>query len=94
MQALKLGSVELNSRLILGTGKYDTLELMQEALEASGSEMVTVALRKRRNCSTFWQMPGSVGWSRLAIMFRTSRPISVIVAGVAAGSLVRSTFMV
>ena len=60
MQALKLGSVELNSRLILGTGKYDTLELMQEALEASGSEMVTVSLR-RQNPTTkggarFWEL--------------------------------------
>jgi thiazole synthase len=43
---LKLGSVELKSRLILGTGKYETLELMQEALTVSGSEMVTVALRR------------------------------------------------
>jgi len=34
------------SRLITGTGKYKTLELMKEALEASGSEMVTVAVRR------------------------------------------------
>jgi thiazole synthase len=43
---LRLGSVELTSRLILGTGKYETLEQMQEALEVSGTEMVTVALRR------------------------------------------------
>ncbi len=34
------------SRLITGTGKYKTLSLMKEALEASGSEMVTVAVRR------------------------------------------------
>jgi thiazole synthase len=35
-----------NSRLILGTGKYDTMDLMVGALETSGTEMVTVAIRR------------------------------------------------
>jgi thiazole synthase len=35
-----------HSRLILGTGKYATFPLMAEALEASGTEMVTVAVRR------------------------------------------------
>src|SRR6184192_2328376 len=34
------------SRLILGTGKFSSPEAMQTALEASGAEMVTVALRR------------------------------------------------
>lgn len=34
------------SRLILGTGKYPSFAVMQDALHASGSEMVTVALRR------------------------------------------------
>jgi thiazole synthase len=34
------------SRLIVGTGKFGSFELMRDALEASGSEMVTVALRR------------------------------------------------
>jgi thiazole synthase len=37
---------ELNSRLILGTGKYETFELMARALEASGTDLVTVAVRR------------------------------------------------
>ncbi len=41
---LKIGSVELSSRLILGTGKYASMEIMTEALERSGSEMITVAI--------------------------------------------------
>lgn len=45
-EPLVLGSVELKSRLITGTGKYATNEIMKQALEASGSEMVTVALRR------------------------------------------------
>jgi thiazole synthase len=36
----------MNSRLIVGTGKYSTFNLMTEALEASGAELVTVALRR------------------------------------------------
>jgi thiazole synthase len=34
------------SRLILGTGKYETFELMAQALEVSGTDMVTVAVRR------------------------------------------------
>ncbi|NUP90438.1 MAG: thiazole synthase [Candidatus Sumerlaeia bacterium] len=43
---LRLGSRELHSRLIVGTGKYASLDLMKECLEASGAEMITVALRR------------------------------------------------
>jgi thiazole synthase len=43
---LQIGSHTFRSRLIVGTGKYETLDLMKEALEASGTEMVTVALRR------------------------------------------------
>jgi thiazole synthase len=43
---LKLGPYEFGSRLFVGTGKYATNELMVEALEASGTEVVTVAIRR------------------------------------------------
>lgn len=43
---LRFGTYEFSSRLIVGTGKYATMELMQQALEASGAEMVTVAIRR------------------------------------------------
>src|SRR6266516_2040542 len=35
-----------SSRLIVGTGKYSSLPLMKEALEASAAEIVTVAVRR------------------------------------------------
>lgn len=41
-----LGGRSFRSRLIVGTGKYATFPLMKEALEASGSEIVTVAVRR------------------------------------------------
>lgn len=43
---LKLGTHEFSSRLFVGTGKYETLPLMAEALAASGTECVTVAVRR------------------------------------------------
>jgi thiazole synthase len=43
---LMLGGKEFTSRLIVGTGKYASNELMREALEASGAEIVTVAIRR------------------------------------------------
>lgn len=46
--ALRVGSFALASRLIVGTGKYATYELMAEALEASGCDCVTVAVRRER----------------------------------------------
>jgi thiazole synthase len=45
---LKLGSHTFSSRLIVGTGKYASYELMREALEISGAECVTVAVRRER----------------------------------------------
>jgi thiazole synthase len=41
-----LGDCMMRSRLILGTGKYATFAQMEAALTASGTEMVTVALRR------------------------------------------------
>ena len=43
---LKIGPYTLRSRLILGTGKYPSPEVMRRALEESGTEMVTVAVRR------------------------------------------------
>src|SRR4051812_21055171 len=46
--SLRLGSHILTSRLIVGTGKYSSFELMQQCLEASESEVITVAIRRER----------------------------------------------
>jgi thiazole synthase len=43
---LKIGATELRSRLILGTGKYPSPEVMVQCHEASGTDMVTVAVRR------------------------------------------------
>src|SRR5687767_15212783 len=43
---LILAGREFRSRLIVGTGKYPSLQVMREAHEASGADMVTVAVRR------------------------------------------------
>ncbi|MFN7875252.1 MAG: thiazole synthase [Pirellula sp.] len=47
-QSLTVGSHTLRSRLIVGTGKYDTNQLMKDSLIASGSDCVTVAVRREK----------------------------------------------
>ena len=45
-QKLRIANRDFNSRLIMGTGKFASGEIMASALEASGAELVTVALRR------------------------------------------------
>jgi len=42
----KIADHEFASRLIVGTGKYATFALMRDAIEASGAQIVTVAIRR------------------------------------------------
>lgn len=46
--SLTIGSHTLASRLIVGTGKYATNEQMADALERSGADCITVAVRRER----------------------------------------------
>ncbi len=43
---LTIAGHEFSSRLIVGTGKYRTMEAMRDAMDASGTEMITVAIRR------------------------------------------------
>ena len=47
-KALKIGKFSFCSRLITGTGKYASYELMRDCLAASGCEVTTVAVRRER----------------------------------------------
>lgn len=46
MNKLVIAGREFNSRLFLGTGKFNSNDLMARAIEASGTEMVTVAMKR------------------------------------------------
>src|SRR6201995_421639 len=47
-EVLQLGTHRFTSRLIVGTGKYASYEQMGESLERSGTECITVAVRRER----------------------------------------------
>lgn len=72
---LKIGDKSFNSRLMLGTGKYKTVEAAVESIEKSTCEIVTVAVRRlpvnlRKDTGTFlnflnwknlWLLPNTAG---------------------------------
>lgn len=43
---LKIGDREFTSRLFVGTGKFPSPEIMLKAIQASGSQMITVAMKR------------------------------------------------
>ena len=48
MESLRIRDFDVKSRLFVGTGKYSSYEVMQRALDASGCQVVTVAVRRER----------------------------------------------
>lgn len=46
MDKLIIGGKEFTSRLFVGTGKFRSYDLMSEAIKASGTQMVTVAMKR------------------------------------------------
>jgi thiazole synthase len=68
-----VAGVQLRSRLFLGTGKYESDEAMLAALEASGCELVTVALRRldldHPNKKTILDV---IDWSRYRVLPNTA----------------------
>jgi thiazole synthase len=66
---LKIGDRTYRSRLIVGTGKYASVEQTAAALEASGAEIVTVALRrvdlKDRSTGSMMELVTSKRWTIL-----------------------------
>jgi thiazole synthase len=81
----KMGRYTLSSRLILGSGKYSSLDLMKQCLEKSGAGMVTVAIRRvnlqDRSETSFWSyipknmiiLPNTAGCYNLQDTLRTAR---------------------
>lgn len=46
MEKLVIAEREFNSRLFLGTGKFNSDEVMEQSILASGTELVTVAMKR------------------------------------------------
>lgn len=66
---LVIGKLSFQSRLFVGTGKYASVEQTREAIEASGAEVVTVALRrvdlKDRSTGSMMSLVTSKRWTIL-----------------------------
>src|SRR5580704_8975739 len=82
---LIIAGKEYKSRLILGTGKYKTLELMKQALLIADPAMVTVAIRRvdlsDKSSQSFWKflpeglpiLPNTAGCYTAEDAIRTAR---------------------
>ena len=57
---LELYGKKFNSRLLIGTARYPSLSLMEEAVKTSGAEIVTVSVRREnvggKDGDTFWKI--------------------------------------
>lgn len=75
-----------NSRLMTGTGKYPSMEAMQQSVEASGCEIVTVAVRRVQtkapgheglaealDWSKIWMLPNTAGCKTADEAIRVAR---------------------
>ena len=75
MDKLIIAGKKFNSRLLLGTGKYSNVAVMNESLLVSESEIITVAIRRLKfspsdiseniitqiNWNKFWLLPNTAG---------------------------------
>ncbi|MDF3054595.1 MAG: thiG [Gammaproteobacteria bacterium] len=56
----KVGDHVISSRLLLGTSRYPSLEVMREAIEVSGTHVITVSLKReqfgRKEGGPFWDV--------------------------------------
>ena len=73
MKPLIIGGRKFTNRFFLGTGKFASREQTKAALEASGSELVTVALtRVHENDAEGDSILGAIDRSKVEVMLNTS----------------------
>ena len=85
-QFLKIGNKEYKSRLLVGTGKYSSLEVMQKSIINTKCEIVTVAVRRIKGLEdghkglmdsidwkSIWMLPNTAGCSNAEEAIRVAR---------------------
>lgn len=83
---LKIGNREFTSRLMVGTGKFSDFETMKKAHQASGAEIVTVAIRRvdesfaghvglmdNIDLNKYWLLPNTAGCATVDEALRVAR---------------------
>ncbi|HEV8073208.1 MAG TPA: thiazole synthase [Opitutaceae bacterium] len=71
-QSLIIAGVEFSSRLFVGTGKFSSGEVMRASLAASGTQLVTVALRRVRTDGASDDIIGHLETERYRLLPNTS----------------------
>ena len=69
---LKIGSKTFNSRLMIGTGKYQSPQIMVDSLESSKSEIITVAIRRIKNMDKDSNLLQHINWSKYWMLPNTA----------------------
>jgi thiazole synthase len=72
MKYLKIADTEFKSRLFLGTGKFSSAQALTEAVEASGTELVTVSLTRVDFDDKQDDILSAIDTSKVKIMLNTS----------------------
>ena len=85
-QLLKIGNKEFKSRLLVGTGKYSSIDVMQKSLINAKCEIVTVAVRRIQGLEhgheglmesidwkNIWMLPNTAGCSNAEDAIRVAR---------------------
>lgn len=83
---IKIADKEFSSRLMVGTGKFSDFETMKQAHEASGAEIVTVAIRRvdmkaqghvglmeNIDLNKYWILPNTAGCQTVEEALRVAR---------------------
>lgn len=72
-QPLAIAGRNFQSRLMTGTGKYRTLDEMRESITASGSQIVTVAVRRvQANAPGHQGLADAIDWSKIWMLPNTA----------------------
>ena len=83
---IKIADKEFSSRLMIGSGKYTSYEVMEQALKASGADIITVAIRRvdmkapghenileHIDTSKYWILPNTAGCATVEEALRVAR---------------------
>ena len=71
-EPLVIAGRTFRSRLLMGTGKFSSAEVMKQAIEASGAEIVTVALRRVNLEDPHDTILSAIDWSKYLLLPNTS----------------------
>ena len=72
LRSLKIAGRTFESRLLMGTGKFPSNDIMKDALAASGTEIVTVALRRADLSNPNDNIIGAIDTNRYLLLPNTS----------------------